>query len=486
MLRSSVVASPLAQDSLVIVTAFVASVLAISLFYTPIPFVLLVCIPLCIYFLTRPYELLLFMVFLIPFNFVFSIGPLPMAAELLKVFVWVPFLLTRNTRSTFITSRSDKWFLVLAILLALSLVRAHDLPYTLKDSVRFGSNLSLVYLCLNLVDSREKVIQIFRVLTVSTFLVALYGFYQWAIQGYGALFWIVNPRIDTSLAHYRDQFWEWRNRIISVLTSEMELGHYFNLCLPIGAMLWVSEGRKRVSSKWLLMTICMLVGLILTFTFGAWLALVATSLLFILMFGGRRRWKAFILSSIALCVLAGALALGPLHTVIESKASGTAIGSLAWDAATRLYGWKLALQLWWAHPFIGAGIGNFEYFSASYDFVLGAKSQGSTPHETYLYLLANTGLLGIVAVLAIVVGAFRSNIRLMKADREFRLLAWALAFAICAALMGWFSDDSVQVGPHASYLFWLIIGLSEVLTRIKSPHGTVTGNSYLPAHSALT
>jgi hypothetical protein len=99
----------------------------------------------------------------------------------------------------------------------------------LKRCVRQGSNIGLVYLCLNLIDSREKVLQVLRVLTISTFLVAGYGFYQWAIHDHGALFWIVNPRLDTSLAHYRDQFWHWRNRIISVLTSEMELGHYFNL-----------------------------------------------------------------------------------------------------------------------------------------------------------------------------------------------------------------------------------------------------------------
>jgi O-antigen ligase len=485
-MQSSAVARLLLEDPLVIPTALIGSLLAISLFFTPLPLILVICIPLCTYFVTRPYELLLFMVFLIPFNFVFTIGPIPLAAELLKVFAWIPFLLTRNTRASFVTSRFNKWFIVLALLLFLSLFRAHDLPYTLKDSVRFGSNLGLVYLCLNLVDTREKVLQICRVITLSTFVVAVYGFYQWAIQDYGALFWIVNPRLQTDLAHYRDQFWEWRNRIISVLTSEMELGHYFNLCLPIGAMLWITAGRKRLRSKWLLMTVCSFIGLMLTFTFGAWLALGLTSLLFILGFGGRRRWKIFIVSSLVFLLLAGALAIGPLRPVIEAKATGTAIGSLAWDAATRLYGWKLALQIWWTHPLIGAGIGNFEYFSAGYDFVLGAQSQGSTPHETYLYLLANTGLLGLISVLAIVIGAFRSNIRLMKADLETKLIAWALAFAIATNLVGWLSDDSGQVGPHASYLFWLFVGLSEVLARVTSNEVFISaGSSVLITQSGL-
>jgi hypothetical protein len=36
-------------------------------------------------------------------------------------------------------------------------------------------------------------------------------------------------------------------------------------------------------------------------------------------------------------------------------------------------------------------------------------------------------------------------------------------------MMGWFSDDSTYLGPHTSYVLWLMVGLSEVLwnTRMK-------------------
>jgi O-antigen ligase len=210
----------------------------------------------------------------------------------------------------------------------------------------------------------------------------------------------------------------------------------------------------------------MFVGLVLTFTFGAWLALAATAFLFAVAYGGRRRARTIIISVLVTGLLAGALALGPLRPVIEAKASGNGIGSLAWDAGTRLYGWKLALQLWWQHPFIGAGFGGFEFFSADYDFVRGNQSQGSTPHETYLYLLANTGLIGLLAVVAIFVGAIRDNLRLMRANPQVRVTAWAFAFALSVTLVGWFADDSVITGPHAGYLLWLLIGLGEVFARL--------------------
>lgn len=472
-MQSSALIRTWRDERLAFLVATVAVGLVASLLYTPLVVVALLVVPAAIYFSTRPYELLLLMVFFIPFNFVFKIGPLPVAFEVIKVVAWVPFLLTRGDRPQFVSSRFNKWFAAIAIVILLSLARAKDFPFTLKECVRIGSNLGLVYLCINLVRTRDQVLQILRVLVVSTFVVALYGFYQWIIQDYGALFWIVNPRLDTSLAHYRDYFWEWRHRIISVLTSEMELGHYFNMCLPIGAMLWITEGRRRLESKWLWMTLAMFVGLILTFTFGAWLAIAATCGLAILRFGGPKKWKVLAWSLAAFAFLAGVLALGPLRSVIEAKASGTGIGSLAWDAATRLYGWKLALQVWWAHPLLGGGIGNYESISASYDFILGANSQGSSPHETYLYLLADYGLIGGISIFYVLWKSVRTNLKLfIERETETAIVAAGLAFAICCNLVGWFADDSGFLGPHASYLLWLFVGLSEALWRMRESSAT--------------
>jgi len=240
------------------------------------------------------------------------------------------------------------------------------------------------------------------------------------------------------------------------------------LCLPVGIALWLTEVRKRLRSKWLWMSISMFAGLVLTFTFGAWLALVATAGLAILLFGGKKKLKVLFWSTVAFVAFASWLALGPLHEVIENKVVGTAIGSLAWDAATRLYGWKLALQVWWSHPLIGAGIGNFEFVSADYDFVLGAQSQGSSPHETFLYLLANYGLVGTIAVVAVMVGAIKSGIRIMRDDPSLAYIGAALAFAVTVNLIGWFSDYSTYLGPHTSYLLWLAIGLTEVIRNLSA------------------
>jgi putative inorganic carbon (hco3(-)) transporter len=446
--------------------AVVACVLAAM--YAPAALGIVCAVLVGVVFLDRPFPLLLLMVFLIPFNFVFTIGPIPVATELLKLFAWVPFILTSGTRDRFKASKYGKWFLVWGGILLLSLVRSNDLPYTVKESVRLASNIGLCYLVLNLVDTREKVLQIFRALAISTFLVACYGFYQFAIHDYGALFWIVNPRLDTSFSHGRFTFWEWRDRMISVLTSELELGHYFNLSLPLAVVVWLSSSHKRITSKWFFVVVALLAGLLLTFTFGAWLSLAATTAIFILLFDKKRRWKLVLSAALILAVIVPILIFGPLRPFIDTKLLGHGIGSFAWDVITRLDSWTFAVQTWWSHPLLGVGIGNYEILEYAHEYIHSPWGpSGSTPHQTYLYLLGQSGIVGLVSMLAILLGVVRTNLRL-RTHPEFGWIAAALAFALITNLIGWFGDDSTLYGPHTSYLVWLIVGISEAVRNAAS------------------
>jgi O-Antigen ligase len=458
--------STLSNKALPWLLALSGGLLAASVFYTPLALALVVVVPCSIYFISRPYEMLLLMVFLIPFNFVVLIGPVPVAVELLKIVLWVPFLLQRGRSATgFKLSRYNACFGVLLGLTALSLFRSNDLAFTLKEAVRFGSNLGLYYMVLNLVDSREKVLQIFRILIISVFLVACYGFYQFAIGDFGALFWIVNPRLDTGMAHYRDVFWPWRNRLISVMTSEMEIAHYFNLCLPISVVLWATARHRVVKSRFFIAGFVIFVALLLTFTFGAWLALAMTAVGFLLVFERRARRPILFAGAMAGGLVYLILAIGPFRDMVVGKFLGTDTGGFVWDLFTRVGMWVFAVKTWWAHPLIGVGIGNYEYLSASTDFVLGAKSMGTSPHQVFLYLLVLFGVVGLSSVLVIVLGNIRRDFRL-RAHPTLGLIAWALSFGLVANLLGWCSDDSGFFGPHCGYLLWLLLGLSEAVQNL--------------------
>jgi O-antigen ligase len=388
-----------------------------------------------------------------------------------KVFAWIPLLIHLSNRNwQFTSSTYNKWFALWIAIIVLSVIRSQDLPFTVKETVRLGSNFGLVYLVINLADSREKFLQVLRVLAVSTFIVACYGFYQFAIQDFGALFWLVNPRLDTTFAHGRYTFWEWRGRIISVLTSELELGHYFNLALPLAMVVWLNDRCKRKTLKWMLVVGSILAGLLLTFTFAAWLSLAAATALFVLLLERKRRWKLALTGLVVLSLFSALLMIGPLRPFVFEKAFGNNIGSLAWDTLSRLDAWTFAVHTWWAHPLFGVGIGNYEILEYAHETIHSPWGEGgSTPHNTYLYLLAESGLVGLVGMLAIVLGTLRKNIRL-RLHPEFGMIALALAFSLTTNLVGWFGDDSTFTGPHTSYLLWLVVGLSEAVRNLAKTY----------------
>lgn len=456
------------------VIALLGVTLAWSLLYTPLALFALVGSASVFYFFSRPYKLLLVMVFLIPFNFVIRVGSIPVAAELLKVFIWIPLIYQlRANRRALVASRYRYHIFVLATLLGLSLLRANDRPFSFKECVRLASDVGLLYVVPHLVDTREKLFQVLRTLLYSSLAVAVYGFYQFAIHDFGALFWIVNPRFSTELAPGRSSFWEWRGRITSVLTSEMELGHYLNLCIPIGVVLWLHERARAL--RWLPMTATLLAALVLTFTFGAWISLLAALVIFVALLRAESGWKLLAGGGIVSAVGALAVIQSPLRDSITTKLFSYGVGSFAWDVLTRLDNWLFAFQTWLAHPLIGVGVGNFQALQYEQDSIHSPWAPaGTSPHETYLYILAQFGIIGFVSLLAIVLGALRSNWRL-RAHPRWGIVALGLAFALTVNLIGWFSDDSTFFSPHAGYLVWIVIGLSEAVRNLAVPWRTPRG-----------
>ena len=305
---------------------------------------------------------------------------------------------------------------------------------------------------------------------MSGLVVALYGFYQFAIQDFGALYWIVNPRIETSLAPVRELSWEWRNRITSVLNSEMELGHYFNLCIPVAVVLWIDEGRSRLDSKWFWCVVALLVGLLLTFTYGSWLAFAGAVAIFVLVQGYR---KQLLLGGAAIGVMLGlTLTIGPLRDVMAQK-----METVAWDYFTRLDIWGLALRTFLASPIRGVGFGNFSSIVSGQFQWIGPELQdiGTTPHNFYLYVLAEMGAIGLLAFLVVIGRSILGALRLKNYPPLTRP-GIALAFAMTTVLIAGAADDSPLFGSHSGYLLWLFIGLSEAMSRMKQAHiGTSAG-----------
>ena len=120
----------------------------------------------------------------------------------------------------------------------------------------------------------------------------------------------------------------------------------------------------------------------------------------------------------------------------------------------RLDLWSAALRLAAAHPMLGVGPDNFRHFYGA-EFGLAAWDERVGANNLYLEVLADLGLLGLVAFLWVVVEPLRSAARRLKDP-----VAFGIALALGAFLLHGLLDSFLAFTPTV-LLFWLILGLAQ-------------------------
>jgi putative inorganic carbon (hco3(-)) transporter len=136
----------------------------------------------------------------------------------------------------------------------------------------------------------------------------------------------------------------------------------------------------------------------------------------------------------------------------------------AWDwgndqgASSRITFWKAGLHMFWDHPVFGVGPENFGQVYAAY------YGTAWAPHSVYVQALAETGLVGTLSLLALLVLFLRLNARTRKfalasSPLGQRSFEYCLALGLDLALVGYLSS-----GAFLSVLFypqlWTLLGLS--------------------------
>jgi len=214
------------------------------------------------------------------------------------------------------------------------------------------------------------------------------------------------------------------------------------------------------------------VGFFATQSRGGLLALaVATIAALVLAPRQRRR----ILGLVALATIAGGILLAA-----KPGALGR-ITDLGGGSSGRSDLWRVGWQVFTGHPVAGVGAGNFQVIESHYVLRPGAISRiqylTDVPHlvhNTYLQLLAETGVIGLVGFLAVIIGSLRAA---QLAARRFEAIGRIdYADLTRAIMMG-------TIGMLAALFFitngddqrlWVLLALGPVLLGVagRTPPGT--------------
>ena len=217
-----------------------------------------------------------------------------------------------------------------------------------------------------------------------------------------------------------------------------------------------------------------------SFSRGAWVSLIAAAGFMTLQKSVGSQHKKLLLVGGSVALFMFLLLLPPVSGMLMSRIS--TIVSFGYGAnRVRLLRWATALTMFRRHPIIGSGYGSFaltfvndptlqgQYVS---QFAMGA-------HNKYLQILAETGLIGFVAWMWIIMAFFLHGFRLISRCSTEGLNAQhpasnlplyrSLAIGIMAAelsLLVHFLVNSMMQSDVVGVPFWLLIGLLPALGNL--------------------
>ncbi|MGY0490195.1 O-antigen ligase family protein [Streptomyces sp. WG-D5] len=245
----------------------------------------------------------------------------------------------------------------------------------------------------------------------------------------------------------------------------------YGLVCAVALALGGETPRVRITAR--VCALALVVPLALSFSRGAWIATAVVCVAQIVLGGLRRALRLLAGAVAAAVVLVGGFGVGT--SMLEERLSSITQVTAAPDQSVtdRYTMWAAAIDMWQEHPATGVGLKNFPAYRDSHASI--ALSAGSdvagagaayqrqpllSPHNMYLLVLSEQGLLGLCAVagswLALLVCGAR---RLVTARRRGHGLDCGL---IGCGLLAWQMTDFFysDIGGPSTVLTAVVLGLA--------------------------
>lgn len=304
----------------------------------------------------------------------------------------------------------------------------------------------------NAVSNRRQLDTLIFLMVLAGTAVAAYGILQYIFRwGYQSAAWVDS-----------DMFSGIEFRVPSTLENPNMLGQYFLLAIPLGGAKLLSSREWGARIFYLcccgIMALCM----ILTFSRGAWLALLFAGLVFVLFLNPR----LILLAPFALIALYFVLP----ETVITRF---TSIGDLSDDSTSyRLYIWLGTLAMLKDYWLCGIGPGedafNMVYPAYSYNAITAPHS-----HNLFLQIVCDVGITALVVFILLLFVYFRMLCSALSREKDWtsRMLQIAFTSGACGFMVQAMTDYSFY-NYRVMFLFFVFLALGGLAARRSSlPEG---------------
>ena len=225
--------------------------------------------------------------------------------------------------------------------------------------------------------------------------------------------------------------------------------------------------RRPVARVGLLMALAIItIGFFATQSRGGLFALVFALLAALVLF---RRQRRHILG-LALIAAVGLAAWLPSRPDVVDR-----LTTLGGGGSGRQDLWTVAWRIFEEHPLVGIGLGNFQVVEARYVLRPGSITHvtliSETPHlvhNVYLQLLAETGVIGLVAFVFVALGSMRASwLAAQRYDAIGAVDQGNLARAVLIATIGMLSA-MFFISNGTDFRLWVLLALGPVLHTLAN------------------
>lgn len=451
--------------------------------------------------LIRPWVGLPALAIAIPFATVkpLPIGGLPLdGADLLVGLVIAAWLAQGVVRRRIVLPRAPLSLLLLAFVgvLAMSLVGAESYRDGLPELVKWLEVL-LLYWCVAAVLPQNRAGWLIAGLLVAGIGQALLGLVQFVTQ--------TGPEAFVLLGRFMRAYGTFRQPnpyagylgLVAPFAISLALWAWFSRTpQPFSRAQDRTKDTDRPSSRWLRIALpaaagLISLGLLLSWSRGAWLAYIAAVTVVVLAHTRRAAPAAI---PIVVAVLAIGFVFGLGNLLPPSLANRlnelqefvglvdirrVEVTDANFSVIERIAHWQAALGMWASHPWLGVGIGNYAIAYPAYNLPRWYEPLGHA-HNVYLNFGAEAGLLGFLAYIGLWIGCLWQAVRAAAVSNRFvaAVGAGVLGALTHATIHNLFDNLWVQ---HMYLNLALFLGLLAVLTattrqRSQSKSGDFVSN----------
>lgn len=298
------------------------------------------------------------------------------------------------------------------------------------------------FLVVNMMRTELWVRRCIGALVTSGVIVALVGIIQY-LMGYVSVEWL-----DVSY------FSDIKGRATSLFDNANVLGFYLAIVFPLSLDLASRcEGRRKRFLAFV-GSLMILICTVLTWSRGAWLAIIISGLAYLLM-KSRKTLRTMIFSCMAIPILPIVLP----NSIVRRFLS---IGNIA-DSSTfyRIYTWKGSLRTLADNFWGGVGYGNSAFSEIYPMYAYAGIEAAQHSHNLYLQIAISMGFAGLAVFAVISFFFLQKNLEYMKkCDNEvsYGIMAALVAAFVGTLVMGMF--DYIWYSNRIFFLFWAVMGIA--------------------------